>query len=347
MSDLRADLVLEGGGVKGIGLVGAVSALDDSGYRFNRISGTSAGAVIGCLAASGLRGKKLRDTALSLDYKRFRDPVRFERIPLLGPGLALLHGEGLFKGDYALEWLTKTLAELGVHTFGDLRLKDPHLPPEKRYRLVVNTSDVTRGELVRLPWDYERLYGLDPNQQSVAEAVRASLSIPFFFRPVHLTDQRSGLQSTLVDGGLLSNFPIDSLDRHDGQPPRWPTFGIKIMPNLPKDHGNLSGPQSLPIPRCFRLLEDTIDTMLVGNDQAKLDQPWVKARTISVNTDSVSVTDFGIDDARTQALVKNGYEAAQAFLTTWDWAAYVRRHRSDLGRRPRIPAPHSGLSASR
>ena len=63
--------------------------------------------------------------------------------------------------------------------------------------------------------DYRRV-GLDPDEQPVADAVRASMSIPFFFRPVSLR-ATSGLTSTLVDGGLLSNFPIDSLDRTDGE----------------------------------------------------------------------------------------------------------------------------------
>jgi NTE family protein len=38
----------------------------------------------------------------------------------------------------------------------------------------------------------------------------------------------------LVDGGLLSNFPIDSLDRSDLKRPRWPTFGVTVVPNIPR-----------------------------------------------------------------------------------------------------------------
>ena len=46
-----ADLVLSGGGVKGIGLVGAVVALMDAGYRVQRVSGTSAGSIVGAVVA--------------------------------------------------------------------------------------------------------------------------------------------------------------------------------------------------------------------------------------------------------------------------------------------------------
>src|SRR5580693_6491654 len=47
-----ADLVLSGGGVKGIGLIGAVVALMDAGYRIHRVSGTSAGSIVGAIVAA-------------------------------------------------------------------------------------------------------------------------------------------------------------------------------------------------------------------------------------------------------------------------------------------------------
>ena len=49
-----ADLVLEGGGVKGIALVGAISVLEERGYQFRRVAGTSAGAIVGALEAAML-----------------------------------------------------------------------------------------------------------------------------------------------------------------------------------------------------------------------------------------------------------------------------------------------------
>ncbi len=47
-----ADLAIEGGGVKGIGIVGAVSVLAETGYKFQRIAGSSAGAIAAALIAS-------------------------------------------------------------------------------------------------------------------------------------------------------------------------------------------------------------------------------------------------------------------------------------------------------
>ena len=74
---LRADLVLSGGGVKGIALAGAAAALVQAGYLPQRISGTSAGALVGAVLAAAtqagrLSAAQLEDLATSIDYGEFR-----------------------------------------------------------------------------------------------------------------------------------------------------------------------------------------------------------------------------------------------------------------------------------
>jgi NTE family protein len=327
-----ADLVLSGGGVKGIGLVGAVVALMDAGYGAQRVSGTSAGSIVGAIVAAAsmddqLSADEVKELALQLDYQKFTDPGAVERLPLLGPSLAVLRGTGIYKGDYAHDWVRSQLANLGVRTFGDLAIDDEDLPPERRYKLVVTVADVTTGQLVRLPWDYRRVYGLDPDEQSVADAVRASMAIPFFFRPVTLTAS-SGLTSTLVDGGILSNFPIDSLDRFDGRKPRWPSFGVTVLPNLPEGNDKMI-PALAPLRMLGapHLLEGVITTALVGRDQAYLNEPWVSARTVRVDSTDVGFLDFDISDNEIEALYAKGYAATEKFLSTWDWDAYLGRFR--------------------
>jgi len=327
-----ADLVLSGGGVKGIGLVGAVVALLEAGYSAQRVSGTSAGSIVGAVVAAASMGESLnpeevKELALHLDYEKFTDPGPVERLPVLGPSLAVLRGTGIYKGDYARDWVRSQLKNLGVRTFGDLAISDDSLPAEQRYKLVVTVADVTTGQLVRLPWDYRRVYGIDPDEQSVADAVRASMSIPFFFRPVTLTGS-TGLTSTLVDGGILSNFPIDSLDRTDGRKPRWPSFGVTVLPNLPEGNDKVI-PALAPLRLLGppHLLESVITTVLVGRDQAYLSQPWVNARTIRVDSTDVGFLDFDISDNEIEALYAKGYAAAEKFLSSWDWDAYLERFR--------------------
>ena len=323
-AELRADLVLEGGGVLGIGHVGAISVLEEAGYSFPRVAGTSAGAIVGALVAARMPAARITEIMRTLPYRQFADPSLLDRIPVGGPLLSLFLENGVYEGDRLCEWLGNLLVdECGVETFDDLPSDDPGsaLPPEQRFRLVVTATDVTRGELVYLPWDYERAYGLEPRRQRVVDAVRASMSIPFFYEPVTVTDIH-GATSTLVDGGVLSNFPIDVFDRADLAEPRWPTFGVKLLPRLPVDADKL-----LPVPALLKhgplgLAADIAMTTIVGRDQAHLAKPWVKVRTMQVDTAGVNPLDFDLDAAEATALFENGRAAATRFLATWDWPDY-------------------------
>ena len=344
-----ADLVLEGGGVKGIGLIGALYELNRAGYRFGRlgnactrVAGTSAGAVAGALVAAGMPVDQLQEVMRTVNYRKFQDKSTIDRIPFVGKGLSLVFERGIYEGDYLREWLGNQLAELNVETFEDLATYDPDpwADEDQRFGLVVMATDITTGQLVRLPWDYRRLYGLEPGKQLVVDAVRASMSIPFFFEPVTITNADTGRTSTLVDGGVLSNYPIDTFDRSDGLPPRWPTIGVKLLPALPQ-HDSLMVPLlGAPLLPPVRLLASLLGTAIVGHDQTRLNQPWVKDRTIQVDTSIVGVTDFDLNDEQKQILYNNGRQAARAFLKTWDWQDYLARYRKPAARpTPKVTEP--------
>jgi NTE family protein len=324
---MDADLVLEGGGVKGIGLVGAHSALTDAGYTFHRIAGTSAGAIVGALIAAGMEPEQLKTVMRTVDYGRFQDEGFIDHLGLVGKGVSVLFEKGIYEGHYLVEWLDGLLTTLGARTFGDLRIDDPNssLPPEKAYKLVVMTSDVTRGELVRLPWDYPD-YGLKADDQLVADAVRASMSIPFFYEPLRFTGRDEAgkqVQSYMVDGGMLSNFPIEVFDRTDGKPPRWPTFGIKLSA---KPASTVL--QRFDVKGTFGLARAMVGTMTNFHDQMHIDDPSVLARTMFVDTGRVKATDFDIDEPTQDLLFTHGRRGARKFLTGWDFDRYVEDFRS-------------------
>lgn len=322
---MQADLVLEGGGVKGIGLVGAVTALDAAGYDFPRVAGSSAGAIVASLVAAlqvaGEPLDRLEDIVRTVDYRRFRDPGGLGRLPLVGRALSLLAHDGLYEGRYLEDFLTGALGELGVRTFADLRLPDDDpaadgLPPGRRSKLVVTVSDLSRQRLARLPWDLPD-YGVD--DLPVARAVRASAAIPFFFRPVR--QRTPGGEATWVDGGLLSNFPVELFDRTDAADPRWPTFGVRLTtrPPTPPVTRELDGPVALGLA--------ALDTLLTDQGTAYLEDRCTVERTVFVPTDGVSVVDFDLDAATTERLYVSGVAAAQGFLTGWDFAGHVARCR--------------------
>ncbi|MEX2289057.1 MAG: patatin-like phospholipase family protein [Mycobacteriales bacterium] len=325
MRTVQADLVLEGGGVKGIGLVGAVATLAEAGYTFPRLAGSSAGAVVAALTAAlqsaGEPVDRLTDLVRSLDYRRFRDPCGLGRLPLLGRALSLLVHDGLYEGRYLEDFLTGVLGELGIRTFGDLRIPvaDPAaegLPAERAYRLVVTVSDLSRQRLVRLPWDLAE-YGVD--DLPVARAVRASAAIPFFFRPVRQPTSRG--EATWVDGGLLSTFPVDLFDRPDSIDPRWPTFGVRLttQPPSPSVIREVDGPVGIGLA--------ALDTLLTDQGSSYLEDPCTVERTVFVPTDGVSVVDFDLDRGTADRLYHAGRAAAADFLADWDFGSHVRRCR--------------------
>ncbi|MGW5719915.1 patatin-like phospholipase family protein [Amycolatopsis sp. NPDC003865] len=313
MDDTRkpVDLVLEGGGVKGVALLGAALEIVDAGYRFARIAGTSAGAVVAALLAAYERaGRDLHDleqVMVDLDYQRFADRGGLGKVA--GPAgeafEVLAHGGG-HSGDYLAEWLTPLLAAAGVRTFADLELRDPEAVPldYQRYSLVVHVTDLSRRALVRLPWDYSH-YGKKAGEQPVVDAVRASMSIPLYFRPVQVETPAGTV--TWVDGGVLANYPITVFDRTDGVPPRWPTWGIRLAAR-PE-----AGPDT-PVRSAPAIALDCVGTVTADWNRYRLDEEGVSRRTVYVDTGTVSAVDFGISRERRQELFERGREAAARFL---------------------------------
>ena len=261
---------------------------------------------------------RLGELVSSIDYHRFRDAGLVGKVPLAGPVLALLIHDGVYQGQYLETFLKTALGELGVHTFEDLRVDDPKAAPGQNYSLVVTASDVSRRRLVRIPWDLSS-YGIEPDEMSVATAVRASSAIPFFFQPV----QVSG--ATWVDGGLLSNFPVELFDRSDTLAPRWPTFGVRLTtrPGTPPATHHVHGPLALALA--------ALDTLLTDQDAAYVEDPCTVRRTVFVRTDGISALDFDLTSEQSAALRASGHVAGDAFLATWDLPAYLAacRGRSD------------------
>jgi NTE family protein len=337
-----ADLVLEGGGVKGTGLAGAISGLVDNGdpYTFNRVAGTSAGAIVASFVAAGYSAAELKQLMLAQDFADFEDESTvFKHFKKFGEGFGLLFHEGLFRGDALHTWIAATLAAKGVTTWADLKIDDDTLPPNERYKLVVIVSDVSGGRELRLPWDYETELGVPAEHQLVADAVRASASIPFFFRPFHLPAAKERTENhgwvLCTDGGMLSNYPIDIFDRPTNA--RWPTIGVKLSARQ-----QLADVGWTPDPNAFDLAKSLLATMLNAHDALHVDDPYYSSRTIFVDTTGYSSTDFHLTQDNKLTLFGNGATAATKFLTTWDYAAWRAQYPERAPRPPVVAAPIPG-----
>ncbi len=113
----KADLVLEGGGVKGLGLVGAVLHLMREGYTFPRVAGTSAGSIVAAFLAAGATADELAAIMDRLEYPRVPDRAG---PPGIGESLGLVRHSGAHPGNYIHGFVRDELERLGVSTFGDL-----------------------------------------------------------------------------------------------------------------------------------------------------------------------------------------------------------------------------------
>jgi|RhiMetdeSRZDD1v2_1073273.scaffolds.fasta_scaffold410513_2 NTE family protein len=324
--DHNVDLVCEGGGVKGIGLAGAWSVLEQEGYKPQNVAGTSAGAITAALIAAGYSSAELREIIFGLDFRRFEDRGWENRIPGAGIPLSILIEEGVFKGDEFLEWMRGLLAAKNVHTFADLKTEWDD--PKYRSRLQVIASDVSSRQLLVLPRDAQAL-GLDPDELEVAFAVRMSMSIPIFFRPVRVENKDTNHEHVIVDGGMLSNFPVWLFDSEGT--PDWPTFGLLLVEPDPKVPITERIPEPERGPRGFKglvaLLSSMVHTMMEAHDRLYVEKAQF-ARTISIPTLGVGTTEFELPRERAESLYESGRQAAQKFLETWSFDAYISEFRS-------------------
>lgn len=326
----KVDLVLEGGGVKGIGLVGAVNRLRADYPYVQRVAGTSAGAIVAALIAAGMSVSQMEQVMRSIEYRQFENADLLARLGLPGKGLALLWRGGIYKTGFLHNWIAQQLKACGVHTWRNLKYTDnnadTNLAPEQRYKLVVIVSDISRGRMLRLPWDYKALCDLDPDDLPVADAVTASASIPFFFQAQRLIcgPRQGGQKLTLTDGGSLSDYPIDIFDRTDGQPSRWPTLGVKLSARM------TPAAQWHPVNNPIDMFQRLFATMSSAHDNTYVDQKSVQDRTVFVDTTGISAIDFSLDPGKRDQLFNNGGDAAEAFLREWNWEQWQERYGRDL-----------------
>jgi NTE family protein len=155
-------------------------------------------------------------------YESFQDWGRGGEI--LGGLWNLQHGHGLCHGAKFESWMD---GELKGKTFADVKNDDGST------RLKMIATDITRQKMLVLPRDladFQRDDGkaIGPDTFRISRAVRMSMAIPYFFAPVVMTTVADGNPCVIVDGGVLSNFPVWLFDTAPDKDPTRPTFGFRI-----------------------------------------------------------------------------------------------------------------------
>ncbi|THE11289.1 hypothetical protein E1I69_15650 [Bacillus timonensis] len=291
------DGVFSGGGIKGFALIGAYQAIEERGLAFKRMAGTSAGSLIAALIAAGYTSSEIIDLMEELDLGDFLDQRKALLPTPLAKWLLLYWRLGLYKGDMLEKWIYQKLRAKGVVTF-------QNLPPG---RLRIIASDLTNGRIIVLPDDLER-YGIHPASFPVAKAVRMSCSLPYFFEPVRLKDYQGN--TIVVDGGVLSNFPIWLFDEEKMLKKR-PVLGIKLSGNSQQQKQN-------KIHNAIDMFGALFETMKNAHDARYISRRHEK-NIIFIPIESGLTTEFGLTDEKKQELIQQGKTRAESFLRTWSY----------------------------
>lgn len=322
--NLKCDGVFEGGGVKGIGFIGAMTAIENAGYEFENIVGTSAGAIVASLIAAGYGAKELKKEMDNFDYKLLKQDTFFNKF-YIGKIINIIRHYGIYNPDLFESWIQSLLLKKGKTLFKHIRTEYDDV--KYKYKFQAIASDLTDKKMLILPRDLEN-FGIDPDEFPISKAVRMSISIPVFFEPTYLNDI-NGKKHLIVDGGLLSNYPIWLLDDGTSNPP-WPTFGFKFINSKPLDSKDL-------IKNFIDYTRSVASTLLEAHDNLHISKSKGDfQRTINIPTEIcldnkckfIYSTYFDITEDEEYALFNNGFEAGKNFLNKWDFNEWKKKYRA-------------------
>jgi NTE family protein len=299
------NLVFEGGGVKGIAYGGAVEILEQAQItpQIEKIAGTSAGAITAAMLSLNYSAADFTSIMMSLPFEKFEDGCD------LGGPIRLIRRYGWFKGDYFLNLMESYIKEKtgdGRATFRDLAEKYP----ERHFKdLYVFGTDLSQQAV------QEFSYRKTPDV-AVADAVRISMSIPFFFEARHY--EQDGENNVYCDGGVLNNYPISTFDEQYTS--RDPDLGHTMLHRTPNPAtlgfhlDNLDQPTTPPIDNVRRFAVGVFEAILDIQNILLKTNPGDERRTVFINDLGVSTTDFQLSDQTKLDLIAQGRLATSNYL---------------------------------
>ena len=254
---------------------------------------------------------------------------------------------GLNPGAKFEKWITDLLNDAGIKTLDDLKQLRSELPEglknistnefmtDVEAKLAVITSDITTHTKTEFPRMSE-LYWTNPGSISPAKLVRSSMSIPFFFEPFEVKnipnagtkndpkwDEHASYNGPVpsevkfVDGGMLSNFPINVFHRKDGGIPTRPTFGARLS-TFREDFSktdNLLGMSGAMISTMRQIYD--YDFLLKNPDYSKL--------ICKIDADGqFNWLDFNMSPDDRVRLFNLGASKAAKFLNDFNWEEYKK-----------------------
>lgn len=268
------NLVLSGGGVKGLSICGALKRLielskdkDHVILDIKNILGVSVGAIIGFLYNIGYTPSELIDKLLDKDFGDLTS------ISIL----SLIENYGIDSGESIIEYINELLDHKGI----DKCITFKQLYSKTNIKLQIAATNLSRN--CQTIFDYESY----PDLQ-ILQAIRMSYSIPFVFSCVKFQD------CIYVDGGLSDNYPIE-IYNHDTKH----TFGIQMI----SEHSGLKS-------NTFQMYVYAIINCL----KIQLEDKCESECTLNINADITSSISFDINSEMKKDLVFLGYRECTRFF---------------------------------
>lgn len=321
------NLVLEGGGIRGIAYCGALQELEQRGMLkdIRRLGGTSAGAIQASLLAVGYSAAELTELVSEMKIQSFNDGQYI----FVGGTQRLIERFGWYKGEAFRKWIGEKIdRKAGVDnlTFGQLHALTQQ---DSCYKdLYVTVTNLTQQKSMVL--SYEKFPDL-----AVADAVRASMSIPLYYCAVFMDSTGRFYQrpprtipaDVLVDGGLLMNYPIGLFDQNrflstprPDMAPEAPVFNTETLglrlesaEQIKADAQNF-GLASYPI-RSFKTYMGAFYNLVSEAANRYNFRPEDLKRTISIDFQNIGPKVRKLSEAERNVLIGSGKKCVGDFCT--------------------------------
>ena len=215
------NLVLEGGGVRGLAYAGVFSVLEEKGIlqQIEKVGGSSAGSIAGMMVSIGYKASEIDSMMIELRIQKFNDGNG----GIVGKYRRFKNDFGIYKGIAFEKWLQQLVSfktgnpELTFEQLHQMHLKDPLF---KDFYCTGTNLSKQRLEIFS--------YKNTPHMP-IALAARISGGVPLYFAPVALDNEMKKIKKSdtisfinyYVDGGMLSNYPIsmfDSCEQNNSNP---------------------------------------------------------------------------------------------------------------------------------
>jgi NTE family protein len=291
--DLKVGLVLSGGGAKGLAHIGVLKEIEKAGIKIDYIGGTSMGAIVGALYASGYNAKQLDSLFTAVDFSQLiqdviprssrsfyeREDIEKYAVTLPFNNFKISLPSAISKGQNIYNLLTQLTAHVqNVDDFSKLPIP-----------FFCIATDAEKGTEVILDSGY------------LPEAVTASGALPSLFSPVLLDGK------VLIDGGVVNNYPVEELRRRGANY----IIGVDVQDDLRTRDELKSAPEMLIQINNYR-------TIVAMDGKIEKTDIYIKP-----DIEEFTVVDFG----KGQKIIKAGQEKAKIFKPEFDELA-ARQHLS-------------------